>query len=218
MNDAQSSIGRIRSSNDLDCGIAQFVARFPEMEPVVAALPDIPLRARPPGFEGLAEIITAQQVSKASAAAIFDRTRRAIQPFDAEGFLAAGDAPLIKAGQSRAKQAALTALAQAIVDEQLDLAGLCELKAENAIAQLISVRGIGPWTAEVFLLFCAGHVDIFPAGDVALQHAVGEICGLAGKPDAKETRALAGRWQPMRGIAARILYAHYAAMRGRSAL
>lgn len=212
------NIPRILCEENLESAIAEFVTRFPEMKAVVNALPKIPLRARPPGFEGLAEIITAQQVSKASAAAIFERTRLAIQPFDAASFLAAGEQPLIAAGQSRAKHAALTALAKAIVEDGLDLAGLCDLEAEQALEKLTALRGIGPWTAEVFLLFCAGHVDVFPAGDVALQHATANFLRLSEKHDAKKTRLLAHRWRPMRGVAARILYAYYAKLRGRPSI
>ena len=143
---------------------------------------------------------------------------RLICPFDAEHFLAAGEEPLIAAGQSRSKQAALQGLARAVVDDELDLEGLCEVPAEAAIAQLTALKGIGPWTAEVYLLFCAGHLDIFPAGDVALQHAMADVRGLSSKPDIKQTSRLAQAWQPLRGVAARILYAHYARIKGRSAL
>ncbi len=214
----QATIARIRNQDNLATGVAQFLGLFPDMKPIVEALPDIPLRARRPGFEGMAEIITAQQVSKASASAIFSRTRDAIQPFDAQTFLAAGEAPLIEAGQSRAKQATLTGLAEALVEERLDLETLCEVPVDQAMQQLTALHGIGPWTAEVFLLFCAGHSDVFPAGDVALQHAMAMICELPDKPNTATTRKLATRWAPLRGIAARILYAHYARIRGRSAL
>jgi DNA-3-methyladenine glycosylase II len=215
---SEPSIARITDQNNLRLGVEAFVVAFPQMRPVVEALPDIPLRARAPGFEGLAEIITAQQVSKASAAAIFGRTKAAIDPFTAEGFLAAGTEPLITAGQSRAKQVTLTGLATAIVNDGLDLERLCDLPVDDAMAQLTALKGVGPWTAEVFLLFCAGHTDIFPAGDVALQHVVGELCGLENKPDTKQTRSLAALWAPLRSVAARIFYAHYAQTRRRSAI
>lgn len=212
------NIARIQSQDNLQAGLEAFVRAFPQMGPVVEALSEIPLRARTPGFEGLAEIITAQQVSKASASAIFHRTRTLIDPFTPASLLQAGNDPLIEAGQSRAKQAALLGLAEAIVHDGLDLEGLCDLVVEDAIAQLTTLKGIGPWSAEVYLLFCAGHTDIFPAGDVALQHVVGEICQLANKPDTKLTRSLAAQWAPLRSIAARVFYAHYAHSRRRSAI
>ena len=218
MTESQTIITRIIDQDNLEQGVAEFVVLFPDMASIVEALPNIPLRRRAPGFEGLAEIITAQQVSKASAAAIFERTRSAIQPFTAQNFLDAGETPLVKAGQSRAKQIAMTGLARAVVDQHLDIEGLCLIRVEEAMAQLTTLKGIGPWTAEVFLLFCAGHVDVFPAGDVALQHAVADICNLSKKPDSEKTRGLAMQWAPMRGVAARILYAHYARTKGRSAV
>lgn len=213
-----TNIARIRSQHNLRQGVDMFVDRFPHLKSIVEALPEIPLRARPPGFTGLAEIITAQQVSKASAAAIFKRTRQAITPFNAEQVLKLGEAPLIEAGQSRAKQVALLGLAEAIVERDLDLENVCDLPVDQAINELTALKGIGPWSAEVFLLFCAGHIDIFPAGDVALQHVVGELCQLDNRPDTKQTRILAEQWAPMRSIAARIFYAHYALIRGRSAV
>ena len=212
------NIARIQSQDNLKAGVEAFVQAFPQMGPIVDALPEIPLRARTPGFEGLAEIITAQQFSKASASAIFHRTRTLIDPFTPASLLKAGNDPLIEAGQSRAKQVALLGLAEAIIADGLDLEGLCDLGVEDAISQLTKLKGIGPWSAEVYLLFCAGHTDIFPAGDVALQHVVGEICALPNKPDTKLTRSLAAQWAPLRSIAARIFYAHYAHTRRRSAI
>lgn len=217
MVESKPTIARIRSRDNLDAGVRAFVQQFPEVGPVVDGLPEIPLRARTPGFAGMAEIITAQQVSKASAAAIYARMCTVIDPLTAPNLLDVGRAPLIEAGQSRAKQDALIALAEAI-EAGLDLESLCEVPVEQAMAQLTALKGIGPWSAEVFLLFCAGHVDIFPAGDVALQHVVGEFVRLESRPDAKRTRELAARWAPMRSIAARICYARYAQTRGRSAL
>lgn len=216
MNDL--NIARIRSQDNLLAGVDAFVRLFPDMRPMVDALPEIPLRSRTPGFEGLAEIITAQQVSKASASAIFQRTKRLIDPFTPSALLEVGNGPLIEAGQSRAKQVALIGLAEAIVEQGLDLEGLCDLTVDDAIARLTALKGIGPWSAEVYLLFCAGHTDIFPAGDVALQHVVGEVCGLPNKPDTKLTRSLAEQWAPLRSIAARIFYAHYALTRRKSAI
>ena len=212
------NIARIRNQDNLRAGVEAFVLAFPQMGSIVETLPEIPLRARTPGFEGLAEIITAQQVSKASASAIFQRTKALIDPLTPQTLLEAGTQPLIDAGQSRAKQVALIGLAESIVHDGLNLEGLCDLPVDEAMAQMTALKGIGPWSAEVFLLFCAGHTDIFPAGDVALQHVVGEVCALPNKPDTKLTRSLAAQWAPFRSIAARVFYAHYAHTRRRSAI
>ena len=218
MTDKQKTITRIHTEQDLAVGIRQLLSVDPTLLPLVKALPPIPLRNRTPGFEGLAEIITAQQVSKASASAIFSRMKTLIPSMDAASFLAAGEAPLIEAGQSRSKQATLRGLAQAVVDDQINLEALCDMPAQEAMDQLTTLRGIGPWTAEVFLLFCAGHADIFPAGDIALQQALTDVFQLDERPDINHTRQLAKRWAPLQGVAARVLYAHYARSRGKSAI
>jgi len=218
MSAEQKTIARILDENDLRLGVAQLVRLFPEFAPVVSELDTIPLRRRAPGFEGLAQIITAQQVSKASATAIFERTLAAIQPFTPENFLAAGEEPLIAAGQSRAKQETLTRVASAIHEGALDLDHLCVVSVDDAMERMTSLKGIGPWTAEVFLLFCAGHADVFPAGDVALQHALKDMLDLPAKPDTRVSRDRAAQWAPLRGVAARVFYAHYARIKGRSAL
>ena len=92
----------------------------------------------------------------------------------------------------------------------LDPLALCRLPAEESIAAMTAIKGIGPWTAEVYLLFCAGHGDIFPAGDVALQSAAGHALGHDERPNQKALRRLVEAWQPWRGVAARLLWAYYA--------
>lgn len=180
----------------------------------IEGLDSVPLRSRPPGFEGLAEIIVAQQVSKASATAILGRLKEGVVPFSADGFLQAGELVWVEAGLSRAKQATLERLALALVQDELNLDALCKIPPAQAMEELTALKGIGPWTAEVFLLFCAGHPDVFPAGDVALQHVVGWLCGCDEKPDTKVTRVLAERWAPLRSVAARVCYAEYARRKG----
>jgi len=206
---------RIADQNDLDAGLLALREIDPGMVPVIDGLEAIPLRNRSPGFEGLAEIVVSQHVSKASAAAVFGRLLGAVVPFEPQVFLDAGEQPLINAGLSRAKQKALIALANAVITEGFDLENLCQLPIAEAQAALVALPGIGPWTAEIFLMFCAGHPDIFPAGDVALQHVAGQIAGYHERPDEKACRAIAERWQPLRSVAARVLYARYAQIKGR---
>lgn len=203
----------IANRDHLQQGVSVLAKMDKRMSIIIDQLDDIPLRARPPGFKGLAEIVVGQQVSKTAASAIFGRLTNLISPFEPEVFINAGEAPLIEAGLSRAKQITLTGLADAIVAKRLDLQDICNRPADEAIATLCQMKGIGPWTAEVFLLFCAGHPDVFPAGDVALQHACGWVHDHPEKPDAKQTRKLADRWAPLRGVAARVLYAHYGQVR-----
>lgn len=205
---------RIDDEHDLAAGLRELLAIAPDLGRLAAAGDPLPLRRHPPTFAELARIVTAQQVSLASAAAIYGRLETLIAPFDAETVLRLSDDELGQAGLSRAKIAAFRAVSEAIADG-LDLAGLVRLPAEDARARLVSLRGIGPWTADVFLLFCAGHPDVFPAGDVALQEALRDALALDVRPNPREAERLARRWSPWRGVAARLLWAHYRRLTGR---
>ena len=139
----------------------------------------------------------AQQVSTASAAAIFGRLQARIVPLEAAEIAKATEEDLRACGLSNAKIRALRALAQAIVEGGLDLKGLGDLDAEEAHKALVAVKGIGPWTADIFLLFCLGHPDAFPAGDVALQEAAKVALNLKRRPDAARLERIAERWRPL---------------------
>jgi DNA-3-methyladenine glycosylase II len=177
-----------------------------------------PLRRREAGFAGLAAIIVAQQVSTASAAAIFGRLQALIVPLEAAGIARATEEALRACGLSNAKIRALRAVAQAIADDGLDLAGLGGLDAEEAHKALVKVKGVGPWTADIFLLFCLGHPDAFPAGDLALQEAAKLALSLKRRPDAARLERIAERWRPLRGVAARMLWAYYRGVKARSGM
>ena len=205
----------IRSDADVARGLEALAKLDPRLVPIVARHEGaVPLRWAPPGLEGLAQIVTAQQVSKESAAAIFARTRALVETFDGPTLLAVPDEALREVGQSRAKIATLKGIASA----RLDLEGLAERPVEEGFAALVALKGIGPWTAEAFLLFCAGHPDVFPAGDLALQVAVGDVAGLAHRPKERETREIAAAWSPHRSVAARLMYEHYRTVTGRGAI
>jgi DNA-3-methyladenine glycosylase II len=175
-----------------------------------------PLRRREPGFPGLAAIIVSQQVSVASATAIFGRLEARVAPLSAETVLAAGEAALRGCGLSGPKIRGITAAAKAIAEEGLDLGGLAALPAADAHRALIAVKGIGPWTADIFLLFCVGHPDAFPAGDLALQEAAKLALELKQRPNHRELEHIAERWRPYRGVAARMLWAYYRGVKKRA--
>jgi DNA-3-methyladenine glycosylase II len=208
----------IRTEADISAGVTALLKVDPSFAPVVDLAGHIPLRYRPPAYEGLAHIVVGQVVSRASADAIWRRlqslTEGAIQP---DRILARGVEELRAAGLSGAKESTLRGLAEACRNG-LDLERIAFLDTEAAIAELTAVKGIGLWTAEVFLLFCAGHPDIFPTGDVALQSAAADAFGLAERPQHKAFRAMALRWQPHRSIAARVLWAYYGVRNGRQGL
>jgi DNA-3-methyladenine glycosylase II len=178
-----------------------------------------PLRRREPGFEGLAAIIVSQQVSTASANAIFGRLRTMVAPLNAPNLLAASEDTLRSAGLSAPKIRGLRALAEAIAGNALDIDALASMTAEEAHEKLVAVKGIGPWTADIFLLFCLGHPDAWPAGDLALQEAARLALNLKKRPDTPRLEKIGERWRPWRGVAARMLWAYYRARKeGRSGM
>ena len=177
-----------------------------------------PLRRREPGFAGLAAIIVSQQLSTASANAIFGRLASRIDPLEASRLAEAGDDDLRACGLSTPKIRALRSAAIAVAEGGLDLAGLAALDAADAHDALVSVKGIGPWTADIFLLFCLGHPDAFPAGDLALQEAARLALGLKRRPDPARLERIAERWRPWRGVAARMLWAYYRSAKRRSGM
>ena len=205
---------RIRDLDDVARGLDALMSIDPRLNAIRAVSGEVPLRLSAPGFANLASIVVSQQVSTASASAIFGRLSTLIDPLTAEAVAGADDAVFREAGLSRPKVKALRAVAEA-VQGGLDLHGLCAMEAEEAMAHLVAVPGIGPWTAEVYLLFAAGHPDIFPARDVALQSAVGHALGIDPRPGEKQLIRLAESWSPWRGVAARLFWAYYRTLRGR---
>lgn len=190
----------------------------PRLGPVRAAAGPVDIRYRPPGFEGIARIVVAQQLSVASADAIWGRFETLLGVATADNYLRHGEESLRAAGLSRGKVRTLTALAEAAA-AGLDLEGLAAELPETATERLTAIPGIGRWTAEIFLLFCARNADVLPAGDLALQVAAAEALALGGRPSEKELRAISELWSPWRGVAAKLLWAYYKTMRqGRNVL
>lgn len=209
---------RIETLDHVAEGLEALVALDPRLGRVRATAGEVPLRLSRPGFATLASIIVGQQVSRASADAIFGRLARLVDPLTPEGILGAGEPVFRAAGLSRPKERALLAAAEAAARGGLDLDTLGLIDGESAFRRLTAVSGIGPWTAEVYLLFAAGHPDIFPAKDVALQSAVGHALGLAERPGEKALAGIAESWAPWRGVAARLFWAYYRETRGRDAV
>lgn len=212
------AVTTINTHKDISVGLVYLAKHCNVLADVIKDVPHVPLRRRPPGFASLASIIISQQVSKQSAQAIFGRMEQFIQPLTAEAYLKAGEQAWIKIGLSRPKQRTFTSLCNAIIEGSLDLDSLDQLPEKEAICAMTSVKGIGAWTAEVYLLFAVGHADIFPAGDLALQIAAASVHGFQSKMSEKELRQLAESWAPYRGVAARLLWAHYAELKNRNAM
>jgi DNA-3-methyladenine glycosylase II len=199
----------IHTEADLDHAIARLVDADARFGAILSQAGRPPLRRRADGFAGLASIVVSQQVSRASASAIWDRLTAACDPLDHTAVLRARPAKLARAGLSAAKIRTLKAIAKAIDVGELDLPSLVHMPADEAHAALTAVHGIGPWTADVYLLFCLGHADTWPAGDLALQEAARLLLALKTRPTSKEMGPLAESWRPWRGAAACMLWSYY---------
>ncbi len=169
-----------------------------------------PLRYRPPTYDTLLRIIVAQQVSVASANAIWGRLQARLDVVDQDvtpaAFVSLGDDDLRTVGFSRQKTAYGRAIAEDLASGRVDLGAVEALDDEAAIAELVKFKGIGRWSAECFLLFSYGRPDVWPADDVGLMIGMEKIKGLKKRPDAKRMRRLAKPWSPWRGVAARLLW------------
>ena len=166
-------------------------------------------RVSEPGVETLLRTIVGQQVSVAAARSMWSKlTAKFGQPIDLKALLAANDEEMREAGMSRQKSGYLRSLAGLVLSGELDLANLPE-DDEEAIAQLIRIKGIGRWSAEIYLLFAEGRHDVWPAGDLAVQIQIGKLLDLDGKPTEKQLRELAERWRPHRGAAAVLAWHSY---------
>ncbi len=205
----------LNSQSDLEEAMALLVRQDPRLQPILAQTGMPALRQREPGFGGLAAIVCGQQLSTASAAAIWKRISSAIDPFHHDAIRKARADRLGRLGLSAAKIKTLKLLAREIASERLNLEVLAEEDADAAHHTLTSLHGIGPWTADVYLLFCLGHGDAWPAGDLAVQEAIKIGLGLKTRPTVKEMAAIAEPWRPVRGAAAHLWWAYYKVMKKR---
>jgi DNA-3-methyladenine glycosylase II len=202
---------------DLSRGLAELALADADFARVLALYGPPPRRVRPTGFATLIQAILAQQVSRASADAIWLRLAAAVDPFTPEGVLALDEPALRRLGLSQQKARYARALAAAIAEGRLDLRRLGRTADEDAIAMLTAVPGIGRWTAEIYLLAAHQRPDVWPAADLALMIAVERLKGLPARPNLKQMIGLAEAWRPWRAVAARLLWHYYRMTRGREA-
>ncbi len=168
-----------------------------------------PLWAREPGFPTLIHIILEQQVSLASAKACFDKLNSALEGLNPESFLSLSDDALLSFGFSRQKTRYSRIAAEAILDKSLDLEEMADLPDDEVFSQLTALTGIGPWTANIYLLMALGRSDVWPVGDLALEVALKNLLGIDQRPRGEEFQELADGWRPHRAVAARILWHYY---------
>lgn len=189
--------------------VRQLAARDADLNAIVARYGDPPLWAREASFATLVHIILEQQVSLASAKAAFDRLQVALGSVEPHGLLMLDDTALKTIGFSRQKTRYARLLAEAVLAGQLDLAHLATLDDDGARAALKQLKGIGDWTADIYLLMALGRPDVWPKGDLALVVAAQRVKQLPARPAPAEFEALGESWRPWRAVAARLLWHHY---------
>jgi DNA-3-methyladenine glycosylase II len=190
-------------------GVRELVQRDRDFAGIVAAYGPPPLWGREQGFPTLVHIILEQQVSLASAMAAYNKLVAAVDPLTPQNFLTLTDEELKAIGFSRQKTGYGRALAQAIMDGRLDLPGLETLEDQEARDQLMQVKGIGLWTADIYLLMAMGRPDIWPRGDLALEVAMQRLKGWERRPTPEEAGEMSAAWRPWRAVAARLLWHYY---------
>lgn len=204
-------VGRIiETLDDVAEGAAHLAAIEPRFARALELTGPLPLRRREDGFATLFSAIVSQQVSTAAATAIWNRLIE-IEAHEPEGLLAATDEMLKAAGLSRQK----IAYGRAIAAAGLDFAALRAMPDSEVVAELVRIKGIGVWTAEIYAMFSLGRADVFAPGDLALQEAAARLFELPARPREKELRAMAEAWSPWRAVAARLLWAYYRVSVGR---
>ncbi|MDP2518636.1 DNA-3-methyladenine glycosylase family protein [Shimia thalassica] len=207
-------IGRVIETSDCVAeGAEWLVAHDPRFGPALAATGPLPLRLRPDGFAQLLSAIMSQQVSVASANAIWGRLKEA-RLTGPRKIMWASDDELRACGLSRQKIRYSRALAEA----RIDFKALRDLPSDQVIRILTEVPGIGAWTAEVYAMFSLGRADVFAPGDLALQEAARILFGMDKRPSEKELRQMAEDWSPWRSVAARALWAYYRVAKDREGL
>jgi len=209
-------VGVIYAPENLDEGIEALAGEL-----VFRAILDragVPrFRRRRNGFPTLLHIILEQQVSIDAAAAMHRRLSGLCHPLAPAPFLALDDATLRACGFSRQKMDYARRLAEAVASGAFDFEGLAAAEDNAALAALVALKGIGRWSAEIYLIFALGRSDIWPAGDLGLQLAVADCLGLDNRPGERELRDIGDRWAPWRSVAACLFWQSYLHARGRAA-
>jgi DNA-3-methyladenine glycosylase II len=195
-------------------GVRLLTERDEHLANVVKTYGQPTLWVREPGFPTLVYIILEQQVSLASAKAAFDRLQAVVKPLTPKGFLKLNDGELLRIGFSRQKTLYTRLLAESLARRHFDLRYLLELPDDCAHKMLIAFKGIGRWTADIYLLSALRRPDIWPIGDLALATAVREVKGLRKRPSPEKLEALSAPWRPWRAVAARLFWHAYLCKRG----
>jgi DNA-3-methyladenine glycosylase II len=208
----------LHTQAELEAALAQLIRHDPRLKPVADKAGAFALRRREPGFPGLCAIVCGQQLSTAAAATIRNRLFAAFDPFHHDTVRRARGDKLKRIGLSAGKIKSIREIGKAVAKGRIDLTKVGNMDADVAHAALTALHGVGPWTADIYLLFCLGHADAFPAGDLAVQEAARIAFGLRKRPDPKALTKLAEAWRPWRGVAAHLLWAYYHAVKRREGI
>ncbi|WDR04635.1 DNA-3-methyladenine glycosylase 2 family protein [Devosia rhodophyticola] len=206
---------RLDTQEALALHIDRLVTCDPRLAAVRAVAGAVDPRVSPRGFSGMAKVICGQQLSVASARAIWSRFEALAGATEPHSFLALSEETVRATGFSAGKFRTVRVIAEAITAGDLDFEALETLQIDKAIAVLTALKGIGPWTAEIYMMFCAGHSDVFPAGDLALQKAVEHGLKLNSRPTSAELYVIAALWTPHRAAAALLFWRYFAAIKER---
>jgi DNA-3-methyladenine glycosylase II len=193
----------------LEKGLEFLAEKDSDLASVIEAYGPPPIWGRPAGFATLVRIILEQQVSLASAKAAFDRLEDHLGTVEPELFSTLDDATLKRIGFSRQKAGYCRKLAASIVEGRFELEVLGKMSDEAAREELMSLKGVGRWTADIYLLMVLRRADVWPSGDLALAKAAQEVKGLAATPSPEALEKVGSRWRPWRAVAARLLWHHY---------
>lgn len=204
-----SELRRPLTQKTLALAARELAARDQLLANIHATYGDPPLWRRATGFRTLVHIILEQQVSLSSAKSMLVRLETAIQPFTPERFLELGDLHLRGLGVTRQKSSYLLHLSETLVSGELSLRSLARLSDDQVLVRLTGIKGIGSWSANIYLLMAMRRADIWPAGDLALAVALKELKGLAVRPSPEELELIAEVWRPHRAVAARMLWQYY---------
>jgi DNA-3-methyladenine glycosylase II len=208
----RSKAERLDSGDVLERHMKALFRRDPRLKAIGKQAGAFDIRLTPGGFGGLARVICGQQLSVASARAIWGRFEALEGALDPMAYLALSEEVVRAVGFSASKYRTVRVIAEAVARGELDFAAVETMSAEDAVAYLTAHKGIGPWTAEIYLMFCSGHPDIFPVGDLALRKAVGHALEMDAAPTEKELTAIAVQWSPYRHAAALLFWKYYASV------
>ncbi len=199
----------IRTNKDIHAGCDALAASDPMLARAIGIAGPPPLRRRAGGFEAVLQSIMGQQLSVASARAIWGRLAETCGHVTPERVLSLSDAECRAAGLSRQKMVYSRELARAVDEGRLKFRALARMPDEDAIAAMTQVKGVGRWTAEMYLMFALGRPDVWPVDDLAVVEAVRRLKGLEERPNRKEMAGIGEAWRPWRSVAARLMWHFY---------